>query len=236
MSIAGVNRYQIAELAQSYQINTSGPVALSQAAFYSYGNSVNINSAINAAFQDQITRLRGNHFETQWGGMMNSSLQTRTAINAALTANALPVQATFRTTGNSLSSQLKMVARLVNAGAQLVNFVEYGFQVENLPIGLSGGQWQLLSAATPGATNAATNALGSTSNLRVNEWMANPSSGNDWFELYNLDPLPVSLAGLTGTDDLSVAGISNTVVALSPACGVGGPRRTARACPHRSCW
>ena len=119
VSIAGVNRYQIAELAQSYQINTSGPVALSQAAFYSYGNYVNINSAINAAFQDQITRLRGNHFETQWGGMMNSSLQTRTAINAALTANALPAQATFRTTGNSLSSQLKMVARLVNSGAQL---------------------------------------------------------------------------------------------------------------------
>src|SRR6185436_15005929 len=35
-------------------------------------------------------------------------------------------------------------AYLFNAGGQLVNFIEYGFQVTDLPIGLSSGQWRLL--------------------------------------------------------------------------------------------
>ena len=131
ISIAGVNTYQVAETAQAYQINSSGPVGLSPVAFYNYNNYVAINNSINAAFNEQITRLRGNHFETQWGGMMNYSLQTRTAINAALTANPLPAGITFRTSGNSLSSQLRMVARLINASAQLgmvrqIFFVQIG--------------------------------------------------------------------------------------------------------------
>lgn len=76
-------------------------------------------------------------------------------------------------------------AYLFNAAGQLVNGVEYGFQIEDLPIGRSGGQWVLLSAATPGATNAAPAILGQPSFLRINEWLANPVSGPDWFELYN---------------------------------------------------
>jgi len=123
--------------------------------------------------------------------------------------------------GFSLSSS-SGGAYLFNTAGQLVNSVEYGFQVEDLPIGLSGGQWRLLSSVTPGTTNSATNALGSVANLRVNEWMANPTGGNDWFELYNLDPLPVSLSGLYLTDDLSLAGLSNTpIAALSFIAGNG---------------
>src|SRR5688572_10691102 len=99
ISISGVNKYQIGESAQAYQINSSGPVGLSPIGFYNYNNSAAINSAITAAFTDQTTRLRSNHFETQWAGMMNYSLQTRTAINAALTANPLHASVTFRTSG-----------------------------------------------------------------------------------------------------------------------------------------
>jgi hypothetical protein len=102
---------------------------------------------------------------------------------------------------------------LFNALRQPVNSVEYGFQVQDLPIGLSGGQWRLLSAATPGAPNAGAATLGSASNLRINEWMANPSQGDDWFELYNADALPVSMAGLYLSDSPSLAGLSNTPVA-----------------------
>jgi hypothetical protein len=105
-------------------------------------------------------------------------------------------------------------AYLFNTLAQPVNWVEYGFQVSDLPIGVSGGQWRLLVAATPGATNAAPATLGSATNLRINEWMAAvPDGGNDWFELYNLDPLPVSMTGLFLTDDPSLAGLSNTPIA-----------------------
>ena len=133
ISISGVNKYQTADFAQSYQINSSGPVGLSPIQFFNYASSSNtaINGAINAAFTDQTTRLRSNYFETQWGGMMNYSLQTRTAINAALAANPLPAALIFRTTNNSLSSQLKMVAKLVAASTQLgmvrqIFFVQIG--------------------------------------------------------------------------------------------------------------
>jgi hypothetical protein len=103
-------------------------------------------------------------------------------------------------------------AYLFNAAGQLVNFVEYGFQVKDLPIGLSSGAWKLLASATPGAANAAAATLGSPTNVRINEWMA-LTAGNDWFELYNQDPLPVTLSGLYLTDDLSIAGLSNTPIA-----------------------
>jgi hypothetical protein len=39
--------------------------------------------------------------------------------------------------------------------------------------------------------------------VRVNEWMASPSSGDDWFELYNPNAQPVVLSGLFLTDDPS---------------------------------
>ncbi|MCX6905492.1 MAG: lamin tail domain-containing protein, partial [Verrucomicrobia bacterium] len=109
---------------------------------------------------------------------------------------------------------------LFNALGQLVNFVEYGFQVPNLSMGLSAGGWKLLATPTPGATNSSPAALGAASQLRFNEWMAAPLSGNDWFELYNLDPLPVDLSGMYLTDDPSILGQTNTPVA--PLSFIGG--------------
>src|SRR5262249_18493286 len=45
-----------------------------------------------------------------------------------------------------------------------------------------------------------------------NEWMANPSSGDDWFELYNSGSLPVSLSGLFLSDDPSITGMTNSPI------------------------
>ncbi|MBK8002156.1 MAG: lamin tail domain-containing protein, partial [Verrucomicrobia bacterium] len=87
-----------------------------------------------------------------------------------------------------------------------MNTVEYGFQVIDHSIGLSGGQWRLLASATPGVANAAPAALGTNAALRINEWMANPASGPDWFELFNSTNLPVELGGLYLTDDPSTVG------------------------------
>ena len=100
---------------------------------------------------------------------------------------------------------------LFNAGGQLVEWVEYGFQLRDQSIGRSGMIWALLSQPTPGASNAEPAALGDPANLRLNEWMAGAGSG-DWLEIYNLDPLPVNLAGLTLTDDPSIAGQTNYVI------------------------
>jgi len=101
---------------------------------------------------------------------------------------------------------------LFTTNSQLADSVIFGPQIGNFSLGLNGGPWNLLSTPTPGAVNSGSAALGDPSNLRVNEWMAAPSSGDDWFELYNSDALPVSLAGLFVTDDPSITGITNSAV------------------------
>src|SRR5439155_11569972 len=64
---------------------------------------------------------------------------------------------------------------LFNAASQLVNQVEFGFQIADRTIGLSGGQWKLLVSPTPGAANSAAVTLAAATGLRLNEWMPNPA-------------------------------------------------------------
>ncbi|MFO1513182.1 MAG: lamin tail domain-containing protein [Verrucomicrobiota bacterium] len=108
-------------------------------------------------------------------------------------------------TGKSLAGESGGVY-LFNTNGQLMDFVEYGPQVDDLPIGLSGGQWQLLSSATPLAANTAPAILGNTAALRLNEWMPNPAKGDDWFELYNTTNRPVDLSSISLSDDPSIVG------------------------------
>lgn len=96
----------------------------------------------------------------------------------------------------------------------LLDSVAYGLQPADLSIGRVGDQEEwALTRPTPGAANLAAT-LGSIANLRINEWMANPLSGGDWFELYNSDSNPVELSGLYLSQDLTQAG-DNPVPSLS---------------------
>jgi hypothetical protein len=63
------------------------------------------------------------------------------------------------------------------------------------------GAWAL-NLPTPGDANLAAG-LGSIGSLKINEWMADPITGSDWFELCNIAASPVSLSGLYFTDDLT---------------------------------
>jgi hypothetical protein len=83
----------------------------------------------------------------------------------------------------------------------IIDTIEYGLQTPDLAIGRvpSGAANWTLTLPTPGATNVPS-VLGNQSLLRVNEWMADPSSGNDWFEIYNGDTRPVDLGNLHLTD------------------------------------
>ena len=127
-------------------------------------------------------------------------------------ARPLSLTAGDLNTGRSLDGE-SGGAYLFNAQAQLVSTVEYGFQANDLPIGLSGAQWRLLSGATPGAANAPAAALGTNRMLRLNEWMANPSGEPDWFEIFNRTNLPVELSGLTLTDDPTSLGLGQFRIA-----------------------
>jgi hypothetical protein len=64
------------------------------------------------------------------------------------------------------------------------------------------GDWALALPTREDSNVAA--GLGNASLLRINEWMANPTGGDDWFELYNPNPQPVALDGLALTDNPSI--------------------------------
>ena len=122
-------------------------------------------------------------------------------------------------TGFSLDAGGQSLA-IYNAGA-LTDYITFGLQAPDLPIGRvpNGSGTFTLIAPSPGATNVA-KTLGTTANLRVNEWMANPAAGNDWFELYNADANPVALSGLYLSDTASDLKVTK-VPALSYIAGKG---------------
>jgi hypothetical protein len=91
-------------------------------------------------------------------------------------------------------------------GGALITSITYGIQTPNLSIGRvpSGSANWVLNTPTPNAANTAVPTLGNPLNLKVNEWMADPAPGDDdWFEIYNPNPLPVALGGMFLTDELN---------------------------------
>jgi len=109
-------------------------------------------------------------------------------------------------------------------GSTVKDFLTFGPQAADLPIGRVGagvGAWTLI-APSPNASNVG-KTLGSAATLKINEWMANPISGEDWFELHNPDANPVALAGLYLSDTPGTPTITQ-IPALSFVAGKGFTR------------
>jgi hypothetical protein len=85
---------------------------------------------------------------------------------------------------------------LYDAATNRIDAISLGLQIANLSVGRVSNQW-VLNQPTPNATNTPAT-LGATTNLCLNEWIANPIPGqSDWVELFNASAtLPVSLQGL----------------------------------------
>lgn len=83
--------------------------------------------------------------------------------------------------GNSLNGDTGHI-EMLNAGGQVVDLVDYGPQLKDFSIGRKNGSWRLLASPTPHAENTAPMGLGNPAELRINEWMAEPLSGDDWFK------------------------------------------------------
>jgi hypothetical protein len=94
--------------------------------------------------------------------------------------------------------------KLANGGG-LANAVTHGLQTADFSIGRvpNGSTNWVLNVPTPGANNAAAT-LGNVSLVKINEWLASPSAGqDDWFELYNPNAQPVAIGGMFLTDTLA---------------------------------
>ncbi len=108
-------------------------------------------------------------------------------------------------TGRSLSRRGEAIY-LFNAQGQLVDSVVFGPQIADVAVGRDATAWRLKTTPTPGLLNSANLATGSLSGLRINEWQASQSSGDDWIELHNTGTAPVVLDDSHLTDDPSIAG------------------------------
>ena len=111
---------------------------------------------------------------------------------------------------------------LFNTSGQTVDRAEWGPQIVDRSFGLDAGTQKLLASPTRAAANSAASALSPASGLKINEWLAAPVIGGDWFEIYNPGADPVAMAGLFLTDDPSEVGRAKfTIPALSFIAGGG---------------
>jgi hypothetical protein len=93
---------------------------------------------------------------------------------------------------------------LMMKGGAVLDTITLGPQAPDLAIGRVAngtGPWTATTPTPDAANTAAT--LGSAGTLAINEWMASPAYGDDWFELHNSGSSPVALAGLYLSDSAS---------------------------------
>lgn len=116
--------------------------------------------------------------------------------------------------GFSLSRKGQRV--ILVQGGSVRDAIVFGPQASDSAIGrvVDGtGAWTLVEAS-PGAANSSRPFSTVTSTLKINEWMAVPASGDDWFEIQNSGTQPVALAGLWLSDTPGTPKISQ-IPALS---------------------
>ncbi len=92
----------------------------------------------------------------------------------------------------------------LDSGGGLRDSVTWGNQLPDLSIGRVPDATGAFTLNTPtrGEMNSA-QSTGPLTAVRINEWVAAPASGPDWFELYNPGALPVMIGGSYLTDTLS---------------------------------
>ena len=116
-------------------------------------------------------------------------------------------------TGFTLKSKEGDDVTLFDSSLLVQDAIFYGIQVPDLSIGRvpdGSGTWQL-NLPTPRAANVPAAFSTFAANLRINEIMARPSGGDDWFELYNPDTNIIHIGGLIWAD----SGTNFTIANLS---------------------
>lgn len=123
--------------------------------------------------------------------------------------------------GQSLSNRGGILS-VFDTQNRLLDRIEYGFQITNQSVGRSAETWSLLTTATPGQLNSAPWPTADSSAVRFNEWLVSAGPEADWIELFNPSAAPVDLGGHFLTDDPSVSGLTNFLIAPLSFIPAGG--------------
>ncbi|MGZ8920232.1 MAG: lamin tail domain-containing protein, partial [Limisphaerales bacterium] len=121
-----------------------------------------------------------------------------------LCSSELPASSTNTGFGLSTESGALYLFNAAGQGGGLQSSITYGLQAADWSIGRvpDGSSNWVLNIPTPGMANSAAS-LGNTALLKVNEWMADPASGQDWFEIFNPNPEPAQISGLWLSDEMN---------------------------------
>lgn len=113
ITLNGQNSFQVGKSVAQYAVSTSGAIALS-----GIGSGANTNAYRTAALNDALAAQNVNLFETAFGGLTTNALNNSALLSSVVTGTS-PFATYFSNLRSSLSQQLHMIARLVNAQAQL---------------------------------------------------------------------------------------------------------------------
>jgi hypothetical protein len=161
----------------------------------------------------------------RWVFPMGSLLPARAFLRVRLDPD-LPSSATNTGFGLKANGGAAYLFNRPADGGALASSVTYGLQAADFSIGRvpDGTTNWVLTVPTFGGANLAAS-LGDPMALKINEWMASPSSGEDWFEIFNPNPQPVNLSRLWLSDSV----VNRMVYQIPPLSFIGsGPEAFQR--------
>ncbi len=113
ISLNGQNSFQVGKSVAQYSVGTNGAVALTGS-----GTGTSVNGLRTAAMNDLLAQQNANLFEAAFGGVTVGAVGN-SALLASVVTGTSPFASNFTGLTSSLSQQLHMIARLVNAQSAL---------------------------------------------------------------------------------------------------------------------
>ncbi len=113
ITLNGQNSFQVGRNVEQYAVGTTGAIGLTGA-----GTGTSVNGLRTAALNDALAAQNANLFETAFGGLTTGAM-TNSALLSSVVTGTSPFASFFTGLNSSLSQQLHMIARLVNAQSTL---------------------------------------------------------------------------------------------------------------------
>jgi uncharacterized protein (DUF1501 family) len=112
ISLAGQNAFQVGRNVVQYSVGTNGAIALTGTST----SATSVSGLRTKAMNDILASPNNNLFETAFAGMTTNAINDSALLSTVISGNA-PFTTTFPT--SNLGQQMRMIARLIGARAQL---------------------------------------------------------------------------------------------------------------------